>query len=161
MIDQASHHYFWKGPLSQWHKDDFVVLGTTYNCAEQFMMANKAALFQDYESVAAILRSNSPRVQKDFGRTVNGFDSHIWDRCKEKIVYMGNLAKFSQNEDLKKILLATAPKLLVECNPKDCIWGVGLAANDPLVRNKATWRGQNLLGKILTEVREEIINNGL
>ena len=39
--------FFWHGPFSQWYRQDFVVEGVTYNCAEQYMMAAKAKLFED------------------------------------------------------------------------------------------------------------------
>jgi predicted NAD-dependent protein-ADP-ribosyltransferase YbiA (DUF1768 family) len=39
----------------------------------------------------------------------------------------------------------------------DKIWGIGLAANDYRARNRKSWRGKNLLGQALTEVRDELI----
>ena len=41
-------------------------------------------------------------------------------------------------------------------NGKDTIWGIGLYANDPCVLDEKQWRGQNLLGKVLMRVREEL-----
>jgi ribA/ribD-fused uncharacterized protein len=73
-------------------------------------------------------------------------------------VYAGNWAKFIQNNGLRKKLLATKNSTLVEANPKDIIWGVGLSENDPNIANPNCWRGQNLLGEILMQVRTEIEN---
>lgn len=64
--------------------------------------------------------------------------------------------QFSQNEELKQQLLLTYPKTLVEASPYDRIWGIGLSENDPKAWNKLTWRGKNLLGEILTTVRERL-----
>ena len=44
--------FFWRSesPFSQWHKSTFYVDGTKYNCAEQYMMHQKAGtvLLVDY-----------------------------------------------------------------------------------------------------------------
>jgi hypothetical protein len=37
------------------------------------------------------------------------------------------------------------------------IWGIGLAATDPRAENPSLWRGQNLLGKIFTALRDELL----
>lgn len=66
----------------------------------------------------------------------------------------GNKAKFSQNKELKEILLNTENKVLVEASPQDRIWGIGLEQNNFDAVNPAKWRGLNLLGFALMEVRE-------
>lgn len=67
------------------------------------------------------------------------------------------LSKFSQNKKLKEQLLRTFPRTLVEASPMDRIWGIGLAKDDHRAWNKQTWRGQNLLGEVLTRVRNNIM----
>lgn len=64
--------------------------------------------------------------------------------------------QFSQNDDLKTILFSTYPKTLVEASPFDKIWGIGLRKDDPGAWNKSTWLGKNLLGEILTRVRDKL-----
>ena len=44
----------------------------------------------------------------------------------------------------------------MEASPYDTIWGIGLAAEDPRAKDPSQWRGQNLLGFALMEVRDEI-----
>ena len=56
--------FFWGGWPSQWHKCRFRVEGLEYNCCEQFMMAEKARVFADWEAEAAILAT--PEVSKRF-----------------------------------------------------------------------------------------------
>ena len=68
-----------------------------------------------------------------------------------------SLHQFSQNEDLKAALFATKGKTLVEASPVDRKWGIGLAADNPLAKDKETWEGRNLLGYALTEVRDELM----
>jgi predicted NAD-dependent protein-ADP-ribosyltransferase YbiA (DUF1768 family) len=65
--------------------------------------------------------------------------------------------QFSQNEKLKEKLFSTYPKTLVEASPVDKIWGIGLAKEDRRAWNRDTWRGQNLLGEILTKVRDTLM----
>lgn len=68
-----------------------------------------------------------------------------------------SLFQFSQNKELKTTILKTYPKVLVEASPQDKIWGIGLEANNPLAWDCKTWKGQNLLGKALTNVRDELM----
>lgn len=68
----------------------------------------------------------------------------------------GNLAKFGQHPDLREFLLATGRSVLLEASPYDRIWGVGMAATNPDVARPSAWRGLNLLGFALMEVRERL-----
>ena len=66
----------------------------------------------------------------------------------------GNYAKFSQNAELKEFLLSTVGKVLVEASPYDRIWGIGMSADDSRSENPNLWRGMDLLGFCLMEVRD-------
>lgn len=148
--------FFWSGPFSQWYPCKFEIAGTYFNCAEQFMMYSKALLFHDLSSADAILKSKKPRTQKSLGRKISGFDNYRWQIFREGIVFSANYAKFTQNNDLKSLLLSTKGTQLVEASPKDRIWGIGLAEDDPKALNPEEWRGLNLLGHCLTRVRAAI-----
>ena len=65
--------------------------------------------------------------------------------------------QFSQNPSLKKILFDTAGTTLAEASPVDRKWGIGLAADSSFANDRSTWRGENLLGQALTEVRDELM----
>lgn len=73
-------------------------------------------------------------------------------------MHAGNHAKFTQNPELRELLLATRGSVLVEASPYDRIWGIGLSASDPRARDARQWEGQNLLGKILTALRDELFD---
>jgi ribA/ribD-fused uncharacterized protein len=143
-------------PFSQWYRCSFVVDGQTFNCAEQFMMHGKALLFGDAEMAQKILAADHPKQHKALGRKVKSFDDVKWRANRELIVTAGSRAKFTQNDELRALLLATIGTTLVEASPYDRIWGIGLAATDPRATDPTKWRGQNLLGKILTQLRDEL-----
>ncbi len=144
-------------PFSQWHRCTFDHAGHTFGCAEQFMMYGKAQLFGDADIAAKILAAAHPRTHKQLGRKVAGFDDAIWRREREQIVRTGNRAKFTQDGALREALFATRGTELVEASPYDKIWGIGLGANDARAQDPAQWRGRNLLGKLLTALRDELL----
>lgn len=147
-------HPFLRGVFSQWHATRFTVDGLDYNCAEQWMMVNKAALFDDHDRAVAIMATDDPAEQKRLGQVVQGFDSARWDLHKVDIVERGNREKFRQNPGAMRQLSSTGDAMLVEANPRDWVWGAGLAADHPDISSPDGWRGSNLLGRILTYVRD-------
>lgn len=145
-------------PFSQHYLSDFTVGGVKYCCAEQYMMHQKALLFDDAEIAERIMNAEYPREHKALGRKVRGFDEIKWKERREHIVQEANKAKFTQNPELRDALIATKGTTLVEASPRDTIWGIGLSAKNPKAQKRETWRGQNLLGQILTDLRDEIDN---
>ncbi len=152
----SKYVFFWNGIYSQWHMADMTIDGKTFNCCEQYMMYRKALLFGDMEIAKEIMETRYPKDQKALGRKIQGFDKAIWDKNSLAIVYRGNLAKFSQNEGLKKELLATGDRILVEASPVDNIWGIGLDEKAKGVEDPANWKGLNLLGQAITLVKNEL-----
>ncbi|KEQ58273.1 DUF1768-domain-containing protein, partial [Aureobasidium melanogenum CBS 110374] len=126
-----------------------------FKCAEQYMMYNKAQTFNSPDIAAQILATTASKAQKALGRKIKGFSDAIWDAVKFGIVERGNLLKFEQDEDFKKVLLETGDRLLVEAAPQDKIWGIGHTAAAAKKVSREIW-GQNLLGKVLMNVREKI-----
>jgi ribA/ribD-fused uncharacterized protein len=121
------------------------------------MMHQKALLFGDLEVASQILAATSPSQQLDLGRSVKNFSPEEWEKQRIRIVRDGNIAKFSQNEWMKQELFATYGTTLVQASPNDRIWGVGRSFMDRKIRDRKNWQGLNLLGEILTEVRDELI----
>jgi ribA/ribD-fused uncharacterized protein len=142
--------------LSQWYPAPFEVDGKRYTTAEHFMMAGKARLFGDAGAEAAILRAKGPDAAKKLGRKVTGFDEAKWVAHRFEIVVEGNVAKFAQSPDLREYLLGTGTAVLVEASPMDRIWGIGLAQDNPLAADPASWRGLNLLGFALMKARSRL-----
>ncbi len=152
--------FFWKddeenGCFSNWFQKSFVVDGVEYPHVEQYMMAQKAKLFSDSERLAAIMSATSPAECKYLGRQVTPFDTAEWDMVKHDVVKTGSRAKYGQNPELLARLMDTGDAVLVEASPDDFVWGIGLDANEAANTDPSEWPGENLLGKILMEVRSE------
>jgi len=158
--------YFWghtksetlvkKQCLSQWYESSFEFEEVTYKTAEHWMMAQKALLFNDHKSFKKIIDSPSPKHVKSIGREIKNFGPDIWNDNKYHIVYYGNLHKFTQNTALFNFLKSTQDKYLIDASPSDEIWGIGLSEHSEHIDNPYLWKGENLLGFALMEVRDEI-----
>lgn len=142
--------------FSQWYESGFTDGSVEYLSAEHYMMAEKAKLFGDHANHHKIVCAHNPGEAKALGREVRDFDEDIWVKNRFNIVVLGNLLKFSQNKDLGNFLLGTNDRVLVEASPVDKIWGVGLAADNKNIENPNLWRGINLLGFALMEVRDQL-----
>ena len=146
--------------LSQWWMGQFAVEGILYSCAEQFMMAEKARMFHDTDMLQKIMESVHPKEMKAYGRAVRNFDKEKWDSACYDIVRRGNQAKFSQTPELLDYLKSTGNRILVEASPRDRIWGIGMGKSNPDAQDPFKWKGTNLLGFALTQVRDELLKKG-
>ncbi|WP_338845089.1 NADAR family protein [Massilia sp. W12] len=155
---RAGHYQSGKG-FSQWFAAPFELDGERFATAEHYMMAGKAALFDDQEMRRAILQSEDPGKAKALGRKVRNFDAQTWEAACCDIVYRGNLAKFSQHPRLRQDLLQSGDAIIVEASPKDAIWGIGLHAEHEHAKQPLRWPGRNLLGFVLMDVRAALRQN--
>ena len=166
--NQPKYLFFWghtapsadaepgKWCFSQWWPSPFTVDGVRYPTAEHYMMAEKARLFGDPDAEARILQAKTPAEAKKLGRLVKGFDDAIWLRERFGVVMRASRAKFGQDPRLRRYLLDTGDRVIVEASPMDRIWGIGLAADDPAAADPDSWRGLNLLGFALMETRRQL-----
>jgi ribA/ribD-fused uncharacterized protein len=139
--------------FSQWFESPFTIENKTYKTSEHWMMSQKALLFNDKSTYEKILIAKTPKEAKELGKIVLGFDEHIWNAKRFEIVKNGNIHKFNQNLEIAEYLIKTGESVLVEASPVDIIWGVGLSQEDSEIDNIYSWRGLNLLGFALMEVR--------
>ncbi|SEI16690.1 NADAR family protein [Pseudomonas fuscovaginae UPB0736] len=153
---QRNPHKITASCFSQWYDAEFTVDGQRYPTAEHFMMAEKAALFDDQDIRSQVLQAPTPNAAKALGRKVSGFDNEQWLQHRYSIVVRANQAKFSQNPELETFLRETGSRILVEASPVDNIWGIGLAQDDPRANDPNSWQGLNLLGFALMQVRDEL-----
>lgn len=144
------------GYLSNWYLADFSVSGIQYSSIEQYMMYQKALVFNDMEIAGQILNTTNVGKIKALGRTVKNYEDILWNGMRQIIVYQGLFEKFRQNIELKEKLLETQDHILAECAVQDRIWGIGLSMKDERRFELDEWQGQNLLGFSLMRVRKEL-----
>lgn len=129
-----------------------------FHNTEQYFMYMKAIKFGDKEIAEEILKKgDNPKIAKNLGRKVKNYDDGVWNNVRYSVMRDACFMKFSQNKDLKKKLLNPkwSDKGFVEGSPYDRIWGIGVHYKDAS-DDESTWRGENLLGKVLNEVREAL-----
>ena len=151
-----THLYFLRGVLSNFEKCYIKYKGHLFATTEQAFMWEKAVFFNDHESASKILKEENPAKAKKLGREVKNFDDSKWSKVCYEIMYKINYEKYFQNTRLKNILLNTGDKILVETNFRDTRWAIGLSAEDDRVLDESQWQGENLLGKVLMQVRQEL-----
>lgn len=152
------HVAFWGSALSNFYPCHFQEGDWHWISSEQCFMAKKAEYFKDSEILEEILKAETPDKAKKLGRKVKNFDAEKWSKvCFDKM-YDAVYAKFSQNSDLKELLLSSdfEGKGFVEGSPFDAIWGVKMDWRNPDIDNEENWQGHNLLGKVLNKVREDL-----
>jgi hypothetical protein len=153
---------FWRefeehGYLSNWGRSPFDLQGHHFNCAEQYLMWSKADVMGDVTSAQQILSTPDPKRQKALGRQVHPWDEGLWKQRREAVMLAATRAKFAQNSHLRQRLLETHPRRLAEASPFDKVWGIGLAPDNPLAQYPQNWKGENLLGQVLEQVRGELL----
>ena len=133
-----------------------------YNCSEQYFMFKKVQFFEpdNNELLKAILKETNPGKIKAYGskKFLKTFDETKWNEVKLSIMENALRLKFNQNEQLKLHLLNTCDANIYEASHRDKIWGIGFGVKQALETPKHNF-GQNLLGKSLMKIRNEIREN--
>ena len=142
------------GYLSNWFLSEFEKDGIIFSSMEQYMMYHKAMTFNDEEIAKKILSITDVAEIKALGRSIRNYNDVIWNGMRQIIVYEGLIEKFRQNDELKRMLLATQQDILAECSKEDKIWGIGLSMRDERRFDMDKWIGKNLLGFTLMNVRK-------
>ena len=81
---------------------------------------------------------------------------HVKFSSMEQFMMYQKACRFHDASVLKKQLKGTKTAILAECAVKDRIWGIGLSMKDLKRFDITQWRGQNLLGYALMEVRKRL-----
>ena len=151
----TSHVYFWGSVFSNWYPSPFIYKNIKFFNSEAALMYEKASTFNDLSSMAKIINTvdHDPRKVKAIGRKVSPYDDNVWSDVRYQLMIEILLQKFTQIPEMLDILLETGDRVIVEGSPYDVIWGVGLHWNDDLILKESNWKGDNLLGKALMEVR--------
>lgn len=157
---------FWGSTFSNFADTPFVATVNgeklNFNNTEQYFMYRKALEFGDKAVAVDILKLGSnPKIAKSLGRKVRNYDDEVWNKIRYQVMLEGNLEKYRQNADAREQLLDKylRDKSFVEASPLDTIWGIGLSEEDPDANDNTKWKGQNLLGKVLDEVRSILLKD--
>lgn len=150
-------YFFFIGSFNPQHKCEITYKGKIYNCAEQYVMQQKALLFKDKETAKKIMKSKNPLEQKYLGTTIKNFVRHKWEEERTRIMEEITLAKFTQDKNLRDELFTTNLTQIVMANKYDLEWGIGLWYWENKAKDRRTWCGKNLLGQVLTYVRDALI----
>jgi len=147
---------FWTAWPSNWQSSPMTIDSVRYSCVEQYMMAMKARLFGDRYNLKRIMSTQIPKLQKQYGREIKGFNPEVWSDVAYEVVLRATVEKYRQNPKLLILLSKAGDLEFVEASPEDVIWGIGLGTENPDALDKSKWRGQNLLGKAVTHAKKLI-----
>lgn len=145
------------GFMSNWYPSEFTYAGKTYAHVEQYMMVQKVMVFGQQKLAEMIMETDDPAVCKKLGGThFPEFDTDLWAKIAKQVVKRGVRAKYVCNPELLDKLIDTKDVLLAECSPRDKRWGIGIGPDDASRFDVSKWQGDNWMGQITMEVREEL-----
>ena len=153
--------FFWGGPFSNFAPIEGGIEfdGFRFPTSEHVFMYIKAKMFRDDEIAEQIKNAPDPKTAKNLGRKVREFNEKVWEQRRINAMKTAVQHKFDASPEFRNELLKEKyrNKTFVEASPYDCVWGIGMPMEDPNVNNEHEWRGLNLLGNILTKLRDENI----
>lgn len=148
--------YTRSSPFSNHYQSRFVWDGREFSSVEQYLAFRRASLANRRDLAKLAMDSNDPADAKKIMNELRSASSEPkWIENRHDILYCGLLAKFSQRQDLMRYLLDSENRQLGEAS-RDLDWGIGLTLMDQHVLSPPHWKGKNLLGKTLMEVRQEL-----
>lgn len=159
------HVFFFGTELSNFHPCkityNFGDEVLTFKSSEHMFMWLKAQTFNDEEAANKILNAEHPHIAKRAGREIKKFDEAVWTEKRKEAMKIALRYKFSdENPRLKSFLMNPRfdGKKFAETSLFDRIWGIGMTEFHKEIDNEEKWRGENLLGICLNEIREELLN---
>ena len=130
------------GELCNYYVRDIVVDGVTWPAVEHYYQAQKTL---DPAYREKIRLAPTPADAKALGNSPECVYRQDWDTWKLMAMRKALFAKFTQHQDLRKLLLGTGDQVLHENSMVDYYWGIGEKGN-----------GLSMLGKLLMALREEL-----
>ncbi len=130
------------GEFSNFARFPIKLDGKTWPTSEHYFQAMK---FLDDANRAEVRGAKTPAGAARLGRDRSKPLRRDWESVKDNVMRQAVLAKFTQHEDLRKLLLETGDAKLVEHTENDDYWG-----------DAGDGSGKNMLGRILMEVRGQL-----
>ena len=140
-------------PFSTFNEEQFVMNKHTYFTIEQAVQHIKALKFKDISSARLILNERDPFLARQLGRKVSNYDIDQWKTDFREIMTEIVKAKIDQHSSPKTLLLETGDKKIGICGLRDNFWGIGLSISGEAAKDHSNWKGENKLGKILSDLR--------
>jgi hypothetical protein len=142
--------YFYKvcdpyGCFSNFSPHPIQIEGLSWQTVEHYYQAQKFVGSEDEGLIQLIRHVETPMEAATLGRDRTRKLRRDWEQVKSQVMWKGVLTKFLTHTDIQAILLDTDEDLIVEDSPTDYYWGCG--------QDKT---GQNQLGKILMDVRQQL-----
>lgn len=129
--------------LSNFYPASFTLDGKDWPTVEHYFQAMKFPNNPEYQE--KIRKTANPASAKKLGLSKEVPIRENWDTYRLEVMRKAIEAKFTQNEELKELLLSTGNRKLMEASPTDIFWGIGKSK-----------KGQNMLGKMLMELRDRL-----
>lgn len=142
--------------FSNHYRSDFEVEGLVYKSIEQYLAHNRAKIMdrKDLEERAVTLEDPA-EAKRILNLLREEPHQEKWEERRREVLFNGLMAKFSQNDELKEYLLSSQDRLLGEAS-LNRTWGIGLTLSNRAKLNHRLWRGDNLQGNTLMEVRQQL-----
>lgn len=131
------------GWLANFSNHNIQVEAKTFKTVEHYYQSQK---FTNGIIKYLIINSPTPQIAKSLARTFRYLRKNNWAYIKNDIMYKAIKYKFTQHQDLRKLLVNTDRSELIEKSDRDYYWGIGKSG-----------LGENIMGKLLMKLREELI----
>ena len=141
-------------PLSNFHNTALNIEGTSYCCVEQYYQRERSLAAQYEKTAIQIMITKDPIQMKILGESVKILPADNWE--PNLTMKTALEAKFVQDLNLRNFLLKTGDRKIVEAS-MNYKRGCGQTLKSPNILNPTTWVGDNMMGKLLEEIRDEIM----
>lgn len=144
------------GEFSNQYPAPFTYMGIRFESVEQFLYYMRAVFGRSQATAEKILAcgADSAALSKA-SKKQRILENNTWEAVRPQIMRRGMRQKFLQNPELRKKLLSTGFRLLVEVS-KEGLIGRLLAGNEEWGNDPGKWKGRNVTGKTLMQVRADL-----
>ncbi len=156
------HIYGDHGCFSNWYHSPFEYGNNRFTSVEQFAFYHKASMAKRLDLCMQAESTCNPEMLLKLERASNpDIETDLWSKHKYTVIKRGVRAKFQQNKKLYDALEDTKDLTVVSCSPFDNDMSIGLAITDNRRFDRDQWKGKNMLGEILMQIRSEFASFGM
>ncbi|MBR1704527.1 MAG: NADAR family protein [Clostridia bacterium] len=147
------------GFLSNLYPSTFQYEDYRFDNAEQYLTFMKAHICGDEAAEEEVMQADEPRRIRRMRRRMDQEKEvyqRLWPEIRQEVARWGVRQKFLQNQELYRQLEDTHYALLAEASDANDVWAIGLPMEEYKKYKPGNWKGQNLMGKVLMDVRREL-----